>query len=229
MDLPTTPWFSHAMRHVTVLALGVLLLAVACGGSTESDTDSSGVGGASGSAGASSAGSAGAGASSGSSGSSGGGDACSVPGKSAGPFDITFTMTNPTAKSIWLWQDCSLSVDVTACPDYATPLSLSGACTTDCASTMGCIECGACQSVPVEVPPGGSKPFVWGGLTYTFGTTTMGCSCHDTHVAPAAKYRLRASVWDTMPTEKGQPDRVVVHDFSLFAKQQMDTVSLAAP
>ncbi len=216
------------------ISLALLTFLAACGGSTSSDVDSggpaAGAGGSSAGSGGASAGAAGSSAGSGgASAGSGGSDACAVPGTGAGPYDISFMLTNPSQKSIWLWQDCQLSAEISGCPDYAAPIALSGSCTSDCEDYQGCLACGACMSQPLEIPPGGSKPFAWAGYTYTFDTV-QGCACHHTKIAPAGKYRLSVSVWDTAPSVDGPKppvERVVVHDFELHAKQQAETVSLA--
>ena len=121
-----------------------------------------------------------------------------------------------------------LEAAISACSDYATPLATTAACTPDCDDFQGCFACGPCMSAPIHVAPGESKPLSWTGHTYTYGTV-QSCACHHTSVAPAGKYRLSVSVWDTAPPDGGpQPpaDRVVTYDFELHTKLQAETVSL---
>lgn len=214
----------------------LLALAAACGGSTESDTDTStgqggasGAGGSSAGAGGSSAGSGGSSAGSGG-GTGGTGDACSVFTNDAGPYATTVVLQNQGTTPVYLWSDCSLNVDIFSCADgYAQALELSGACTADCKAFMGCVACGPCPSGPVEVPPGGKKEMAWSGSTYTFGTV-MGCTCHEAHQAPAGKYRAVVDLWDTAPgpnQPKPKADRSVAKDFELVTKSNVVVVDVS--
>lgn len=218
--------------RILASCLFLVTLLSACGGETDSSTGSiSNSGGSSGQAGAGGGGQAGesqggAGGGSAGTGGSGGQDACSVETAEKGPYTTTFALKNSGTKPVYLWQECLLDVAITACASsYTTPLVVSASCSSDCENFMGCLQCGACFSGPLEVPPGEQKEFIWSGSTYTFDQI-QGCQCHHTKNAPAGKYRIAVSVWDTKPEEfqpKPTPERTVSVDFDLhLANAQID-------
>jgi hypothetical protein len=88
---------------------------------------------------------------------------------------------------------------VSSCADgYTSSLALHADCTTDCASPeTGCIACGACFEDGIAVPAHGIYDDAWSGLSFTFGTTPDGCSCHIGHDVAAGRYRISVVVYAT--------------------------------
>lgn len=205
----------------------------AVGGSGGASGSTGGSGGASGSTGGSggtvagsggSAGSvAGAGGSGGGAGGSGGSggvvpEHCRVPTSEPGPHSVTFRFLNHSDGPVYLLEECRLQFDVTACADgYAEPLTIAAFCSTPCSdSTDGCIVCGACAYQGVAVVPGTVTGAEWSGHTFTFSETSAGCSCHETHTAPSARYRIRVPVWETAEAAASEPPaRTVSVDFAI--------------
>jgi hypothetical protein len=152
------------------------------------------------------------------------GAGCGVPAQSAPPYTITLRFSNPGTSPLWLWIDCLLDFELTSCGDqYTASLPFSGGCSVECSDTGGCILCELCLPASRLVPAGGYFEFAWGGQTYTFGTTTQGCSCHVAHDAPAGLYRVSVPVWTTDPIgadagwlpPEPSPDFTATRDFTL--------------
>ncbi len=234
------------MRNLS-LSTSMLLLAAACGGKTDDATPPAAAGAAgattAGAAGATTAGAAGAtsagaaGTTSAGAGGAGGsgGAACLTPGAGQGPFPVKLTLKNDTSAPLSLWQECAIDHRITSCESgFSTPLVTSGACTIECGSSSGCIACGACLSEELTLAPGEAKELGWAGHTFTFSTMN-GCACHDTHVAPAAAYRVEVPIYPTSTpggpggpgAPKPKPIRTVTKEFSLPAAGGLVEVSLA--
>jgi hypothetical protein len=91
-------------------------------------------------------------------------------------------------------------------------------CSQACDSVGGCIACGACLQASVPVDIGAQTTDTWAGKRYTFGTTSDGCSCHEEHVAPAGRYRIRVPVYTSdMAAQEGTPSYEVTMNFELPA------------
>lgn len=194
-----------------------IVLAAACGGTIETGGGSGGNGGTGG------AGTGGA-----------GGEIpaeCKVPTDQAGPFKVVFQFQNPGMTSLYLREDCHLNFDIFACADgYTSALSRYGDCTVDCSDPPGsCIACGACFEQAITVAPGAMTSGEWLGYTYTFSTQPDGCSCHNQHIAPAAKYRIHVPVFASeMDAQTNTPAFSIDADFELPAQGPVNVV-LAPP
>ncbi len=156
---------------------------------------------------------------------------CQVETSLPAPYATTFHFWNPNMATVYLKQQCHLEHTVTSCADgYAAPLSLWGDCTVDCTlpDTNGCIACGACPDGAQAIAPQGALDEPWGGVTFTFGTTPSGCSCHTAHPKPAGKYRIAIPVYASeAAAQAGVPDYEVAVDFELPAPSGVVDVPLA--
>ena len=224
------------MRALLLLPILSLTLVAACGGKTEDEPGAGAAGAAGGSAGSGGAAAGSGGAAAGSGGAaagSGGADGCHLPIATVGPYPVTFRLRNTTGGPLVLWQDCQVDHSITSCESgFAAALSTSGACTIECSDpSMGCIACGACPSQGLTLAPGEAKEVAWSGNTYTFSTKN-GCGCHDTHVAPAAHYRITVPVYPETPSSgpfgpKPEPVGVVTQEFTLPAPSGLVEVPLS--
>ncbi|MDI1446282.1 hypothetical protein [Polyangium sp. 6x1] len=185
-----------------------LVLATACG-STVNEGGNGGAGGAGGAGGT------------GGTGGEGGviPPECVVETPASGPYEVTFRFENNGAFPAVLREDCVLEYKVESCEDgYATPLVTRALCSQACSSMGGCIACGPCLQGGVPVAIGENVMDTWGGMRYTFGTTSEGCSCHEEHVARAGKYRLRVPVYASeMDADMNAPAYEVTVNFDLPA------------
>jgi hypothetical protein len=195
----TSSWMRGAM------ASGLVLVA-ACGSSVN-ENGSGGAGGAGG----------------GTAGSGGEGGAippqCVVETSESGPHEVTFQFENSGAFPAFLRRDCALEYSITSCADgYSAPVTTRAFCSQACDGGDGCILCGPCplDSVPVDI--GAQATDTWAGMRYTFGMTPDGCSCHEEHVAPAARYQIRVPVYASdMAAQAGTPSYDVTMNFELPA------------
>ncbi|MEZ4231847.1 MAG: hypothetical protein R3B89_21910, partial [Polyangiaceae bacterium] len=104
------------------------------------------------------------------------------------------------------------------------------ACTASCENYEGCIACGACPWSRVEVTSEDAWEDSWAGNVYTFSTAPDGCSCHDTHDAPAGKYRIEVPIYDSPdPNDGAQPVYTVIKDFTLPADNDTVFVDVTLP
>lgn len=142
---------------------------------------------------------------------------------------MTLRFENPSAKPVWLWEECVPQIEIASCTSgFTTPLTIDAFCSGECGSPNSCIVCGPCFAGPIEVAPGKALDVLWSGATYTFATDAMGCSCHVTTPAPHGAYRVRAGVYDTMPAQSGvkpPADRTVEADFALPAPGGVVTIA----
>lgn len=217
------------------LWVAALAFTLACGGKSENEGGASG-GNSGGGAGGSTGGSGGfpSGGAGGALGGAGGGTGgvpptCGVANNQPGPFATTIRFTTSSTTPIYLVDSCDLEWSLFECADgYANALSRSGACTVDCGDPSGgCIVCGACQYIGKPVVAGSPVDDEWSGNYFTYGQTADGCSCHEEHVAPAAKYRATAKVYASEDdVQNGVVLREVSVDFELPAPYGFVEVSL---
>ncbi len=219
---------AHFPRVLGTLAVVLASAPLACGGSTSGDGSggNAGSGGATGGSGGSTGGTAGTtggtgGSVGGSAGTGGMPPACQVPSPGPGPYAVKFRFTNSSFKPFYVREDCRLQYTVSSCADgYAGSLVRNGDCTVDCkeADTGGCIACGACAQSAKQVTSGAPLDGDWAGYEYTFEQTKQGCDCHNKHVAPAGKYRLKVNVYASeQDAQIGNVSHPVEVDFTLPA------------
>jgi hypothetical protein len=219
--------------------VAVFACVVACGGKSENDGNGSGGGPSGGSGGTTggtggipSGGSGGIGGGSGGSGGSGTGGVpptCEVATSQAPPYATIIRFTTTSTTPLYLVDSCDLEWSLFACADgYTTSLGRSGACTVDCGDPSGgCIACGACQYLAKPVVAGTPVDDEWSGDYFTYGETPDGCSCHEKHSAPPAKYRAAAKVYASEDdVQNGVVLREVSVDFELPAPGDIVEVSL---
>lgn len=205
--------------------VALLSLAFACGGKSENDSNgsggtSSGGTGGSGATGGSGGGTGGATGGTGAGGTGGVPQTCESPSSSPGPYQTIFRFTTNSPTPVYIQDNCQLEWSLFECADgYANALSRSGACTIDCAEpSAGCIACGACQSLAQPVSANAPLEDEWSGNYFTFGTTPDGCSCHEQHAAPNAKYRATVNVYASEDDAlSGTNPHAVSVDFALPA------------
>ncbi len=218
-------------------------LGCSCGGNAENDSSAGGAGGTGGASGGAGGGGAGgtggsagstggAGGSAGSTGGAGGsaGTAgaggtggvvpaeCRSPSTEAGPHRVTFRLQNTSPQAVYLLEECTLRFDITACADdHAARMTIAAFCSGSCDEPdNGCIVCGACLYEGREVAPNTTTSAEWGGQTFTFSQTSNGCQCHETHVAPNARYRITVPIWNTQDAATMEPPaREVSVDFDV--------------
>lgn len=214
------------MRRFCVLGAAIFALAVSCGGTvTEGDGQAS-TGGSAGTSGAAGTGGvAGKGGAAGTAGTASGGgtggtvDPCAVPAAGTGPWETVFVFRNSSTKSSYLYEDCHVQMEVTACTSgYATPIARYGDCTSECSDVAdggGCMVCGQCMAAFVEVKPGQTHAVIWAGYRYTFDQV-QGCPCHVTHISESGRHRISIPVWSAMtdPWSVPPPSATIVQDFA---------------
>lgn len=153
---------------------------------------------------------------------------CAVPFDTPPPYKTEIQFAGASDQQLFLREECHITYTITSCAegDYSKPIAIHADCTTEC-STSDCIVCDACnlQALPVSVETWQSE--IWDGHTYTFGQNSQGCSCHNTFVAPAGKYRVTVDVYptadDAVNGTNGQP---VSKDFDLPAPNDVVTVQV---
>jgi hypothetical protein len=120
-----------------------------------------------------------------------------VPVRGQAPYKTVFRFTTQSTTTVYIQDNCQLEWSLLQCADgYTSALSRSGACTVDCNEPSGgCIACGACQSLAQPVSSDLPLEDEWSGNYFTYATTSDGCSCHEQHAAPAAKYRVMVNVY----------------------------------
>lgn len=157
---------------------------------------------------------------------------CAVATDESGPYKVTFQFKVTDDQQHFLRKDCSLNYSISSCADgYSDGLSLSGACTIDCAEAdNGCIQCGACPLDGIPVVLGAPIADGWSGNTFTFSETATGCMCHEGHVAPAGKYRITVPVYASAEAAtSGEKSFDAIVDFELPAPNDTVDVVLAPP
>lgn len=144
---------------------------------------------------------------------------CAVATNQQAPYAVTFQFTVGTNQSAFLAEDCYTQFQVTSCASaYVDPVGLHGDCTVDCSQSMECIDCGACPSGAISVTSGAPHSVDWDGVEYFFATNDVGCTCHTTTNAYAAKYRVQVPVYQTEQDALNQTNSVMVyHEFDLPA------------
>jgi len=202
------------MRRFCVLGAAVFALAVSCGGTVSESGDQANAGGSAGTGGtAGTAGTAGV------AGTGGTVDPCAVPAVGTGPWQTVFLFRNSSSKSSYLYENCEIQMEVTACASgYATPIARSGACSSECSDVAdggGCMVCGQCMVEYVEVKPGETHAVTWAGYRYTFDQV-QGCPCHVTHISESGRHRVSVPVWSsaTDPWSMPPPSATIVKDFA---------------
>lgn len=159
---------------------------------------------------------------------------CVFPADGPGPYPVTFRFENPAdspaAATVYLRKDCLLNYEVRQCADGFQPIALSGICTADCAQGNECIQCGACPEDGIPIEPGQAYEEEWDGTYVTFEQNSAGCTCHDTHVAPAQIYQLAVPVYGSADAAAvNQPDFTVDIPFHLPAEGGVVEVKLYPP
>jgi len=160
---------------------------------------------------------------------SGGASQCAVapnPNPIASP--VTFQFVNPSARDLFLHEGCTLEFELTGCMDgYSQPMTISAACSADCAEASGCVVCGACFDGPYRMPPGIAREYDWNGETYAFGEY-QGCTCHCSQPAAAGSYRLTVPVFESeLAVQEGRPSYFMTVDFELPVPGGLLVVQLA--
>lgn len=159
---------------------------------------------------------------------------CALPADGPGPYPVTFRFENPAdspvAATVYLRKDCALNYEVRQCADGFQPIALSAICTLDCADGNECIQCEACPEDPIAIQPGQAYEEEWDGTYFTFEQNAAGCTCHDTHVAPAQIYELSVPVYGSGDAAvNNQPDFKVDLSFDLPAATGVVEVKLYPP
>ncbi len=156
-------------------------------------------------------------------------DACAVQTNLPGPYQVSFSFVSKNVQPVYLLEECRLQYHVKSCADdYQSALAITADCTVDCSDPPvgGCMACGACMSQMVPVSEATSAQASWLGNTYTFGTNSDGCSCHNTFEAPAGKYRIEVPVYLSLEPYTAEPVHTAVVDFTLPAPNGTVTVDL---
>jgi hypothetical protein len=84
------------------------------------------------------------------------------------------------------------------------------------------------MSLMVPVSASTNAQDSWLGTTFTFGTNSDGCNCHNTFEAPAGKYRIEVPVYLNPEPYASGPVHTAVVDFTLPAPNGTVTVDLTA-
>ncbi|AKT42721.1 hypothetical protein [Chondromyces crocatus] len=156
---------------------------------------------------------------------------CRVEAEPGLTYGVTFNFENGGDSPVYLWEDCNLRYEISACADgYSEPLAVHASCSLECtnAPSQGCIACAPCLQSAEVVQPQETVPVGWSGKHFRFGTSSAGCSCHDTFTAPAARYRLRIPVFASAEdAEANVSPRWVSVDFELGTRNVVVPVPLA--